>query len=84
MGFIGAIIIGLLAGVIAGRLMGSDYPWYIDIILGLIGASVGGWLTSIIFGADLTGGFNITTLIVSVIGAVIVVAIYRMVTRRRV
>lgn len=84
MGFIGSIIIGLLAGVITGRLMGSDYPWYIDIILGLIGAAVGGWLSSILLGVDLTTGFNITTLIVSVIGAVLVVALYRMVTKRRV
>jgi uncharacterized membrane protein YeaQ/YmgE (transglycosylase-associated protein family) len=44
---------------------------------------VGGWLTSIFLGADLTTGFNLTTLIVSVIGAVIVVAIYRFFTGRR-
>ena len=51
-------------------------------ILGLIGAIVGGWLSSILLGVDLTSGFNLTTLVVSVIGAVVVVAIYRLVTRR--
>lgn len=82
MGFITSIIMGLIVGMITGFLMKSNYPWYIDIILGIVGAVVGGWLSSIFLGADLTTGFNITTLIVSVLGAVIVVAIVRLVTRR--
>lgn len=44
---------------------------------------VGRWLLLILLGADLTTGFNLTTLVVSVIGAVIVVALYRMVAARR-
>ena len=44
---------------------------------------MGGWLSSIFFGVDMTGGFNLTTLIVSVIGAVIVVAITRLIMGRR-
>jgi uncharacterized membrane protein YeaQ/YmgE (transglycosylase-associated protein family) len=84
MGFFASIIIGLLAGIITGRLMGRDYPWYMDLILGLIGAAVGGWLSSVLLGVDLTTGFNLTTLVVSVIGAVVVVVIYRLVTRRSV
>jgi uncharacterized membrane protein YeaQ/YmgE (transglycosylase-associated protein family) len=84
MGFFASVIIGLLAGIITGRLMGRDYPWYMDLILGLIGAAVGGWLSSVLLGVDLTTGFNLTTLVVSVIGAVVVVVIYRLVTRRSV
>lgn len=82
MGFISALIIGLLAGVIAGRLMGSNYPWYLDLVLGLVGSAVGGWLSSVIFGVDLSGGFNLTSLIVAVIGAVVVIAAYRLINRR--
>lgn len=84
MGFILWIVMGLIVGAITGFLMKSNYPWYIDIILGIVGSAVGGWLSSILLGVDLTTGFNITTLIVSVIGAVIVVALYRLITRRRV
>jgi uncharacterized membrane protein YeaQ/YmgE (transglycosylase-associated protein family) len=82
MGLIASIIVGLAAGMIAGRLMGSDYPWYMDLILGLVGSAVGGWLTSVVLGVDLTTGFNITTLIVAVLGAVIVVAAYRFINKR--
>ena len=82
MGLIGGIIIGLLAGWITGKLMkGSGYGIAGDLILGLVGSLVGGWLTSLLFGIDLTSGFNLTTLVFSVIGAVIVVAIFRLVTR---
>ena len=83
MGLILTLLMGFIVGAITGFLMKSNYPWYIDIVLGIIGSIVGGWLSSLLLGADLTSGFNLTTLIVSVIGAVIVVALYRMVTGRR-
>jgi uncharacterized membrane protein YeaQ/YmgE (transglycosylase-associated protein family) len=83
MGLILSLIMGLIVGSITGFLMKSSYPWYIDILLGIVGSMVGGFLSQVLFGVDLTTGFNITTLIVSVIGAVIVVAIYRAITGRR-
>jgi uncharacterized membrane protein YeaQ/YmgE (transglycosylase-associated protein family) len=83
MGFFASIVIGVIAGWITGKLMkGGGYGFWGDLLLGLIGAVVGGWLSSILLGVDLTSGFNLTTLVVSVIGAVIVVVIYRLVTRR--
>jgi uncharacterized membrane protein YeaQ/YmgE (transglycosylase-associated protein family) len=84
MGFILWLVMGLLVGMAAGFLMKSNYPWYIDVLLGIVGSMVGGWLTGLILGVDLTGGFNLTTFIVSLIGAVIVIAIYRLVTRQSV
>jgi uncharacterized membrane protein YeaQ/YmgE (transglycosylase-associated protein family) len=83
MGFIATIIMGLLVGMAAGFLMKTNYPWYIDILLGIVGSIVGGWLASIILRVDFTGGFDLMTFVVSVIGAVIVIAIARMVTGRR-
>jgi len=83
MGLIATIVMGILAGWITGLLMrGTGYGVIWDLVLGVIGAIVGGWLTSIFLGVDLTGGFNLTTLIVSVIGAVVVTLIFRLVTRR--
>ena len=84
MGLILSLVMGFIVGVITGFIMKSNYPWYIDIALGIVGSIVGGWLSSLIFGVDLTTGFNLTTLVVSVIGAVIVVALYRLITRRSV
>lgn len=82
MGFILTLLMGLIVGAITGFIMKSSYPWYIDVLLGLVGAAVGGWLSSILLGVDLTSGFNLTSLVVAVIGAVIVITIVRLVTRR--
>ncbi|MFL5803584.1 MAG: GlsB/YeaQ/YmgE family stress response membrane protein [Roseiflexaceae bacterium] len=83
MGIISTIVIGILAGWITGKLMrGSGYGVIWDLILGVVGAIVGGWLSSILLGVDLTTGFNLTTLVVAVIGSVIVVMLYRLITRR--
>jgi uncharacterized membrane protein YeaQ/YmgE (transglycosylase-associated protein family) len=84
MGLIASLIMGLLVGMATGFLMKSNYPWYIDVALGIVGALVGGWLTSLLLGTNLVSGFNLTSFIVSLLGAVLVVAIYRAVTRRSV
>ncbi|NJM08571.1 GlsB/YeaQ/YmgE family stress response membrane protein [Candidatus Gracilibacteria bacterium] len=83
MGFLLWLLMGLIVGSLAGFLMKSSYPWYVDILLGIVGSAVGGWLTSIFLGVDLTTGFNLTTLIVSLLGAVLVIGIARMFTGRR-
>lgn len=83
MGFILSIVMGLIVGAITGFIMKSNYPWYIDLLLGVVGSMVGGWLTSLFLGVDLTSGFNLPSLIVSVLGAVLVVAIWRLITGRR-
>jgi|ADGO01.1.fsa_nt_gi Transglycosylase associated protein. len=82
-GFLLWLLMGLIVGAITGFLMKTNYPWYVDILLGLVGAAVGGWLSSLLLGVDLTSGFNLTSLITAVIGAVIVVAIARMLLRGR-
>lgn len=79
MGILTWIIVGLIAGWLAGMVMkGGGYGILGDIILGIIGAVVGGFLASAIFNIpNATNGFNLTTLIVAFIGAVIVVALVR-------
>jgi uncharacterized membrane protein YeaQ/YmgE (transglycosylase-associated protein family) len=75
-----SIIVGLIAGWLAGQVMkGGGYGVLIDIILGLLGGIVGGW----VFGAlgVWPGGGIVGSIVVSFVGAVILVAISRMVRR---
>ena len=83
MGIIAWIVLGAIAGWITNMIMGGGEGVIATIILGIIGAVVGGWLAGTVLKvADVTG-INIESIIVSVVGAVIVVAIYRAVTGRR-
>jgi uncharacterized membrane protein YeaQ/YmgE (transglycosylase-associated protein family) len=79
--FIGAIIIGLLAGVVAKFLMPGRDPggFIITILLGIAGALVATWLGQALgwYRADQSAGF-----IGAVIGAIIILAAYRMIARR--
>jgi uncharacterized membrane protein YeaQ/YmgE (transglycosylase-associated protein family) len=84
MGIFATLVVGLLAGWITGMLMKGHYSIWIDMLLGIIGGFVGGWLTSLVFGANLMTGINITSLIVAIVGAVIVVVIYRLIRGRAV
>jgi uncharacterized membrane protein YeaQ/YmgE (transglycosylase-associated protein family) len=84
MSIIGWIILGLLAGWLAGKIMrGSGYGFLGDVLLGLLGAVVGGWITGALLGVDVTG-LNIPSLIVAVLGACLLVAISRALTGGRV
>jgi uncharacterized membrane protein YeaQ/YmgE (transglycosylase-associated protein family) len=77
------IILGAIAGFITNMIMGGGEGVIATIILGIVGAIVGGYLAGTVLKvADVTG-INVESIIVAVIGAVIVVAIYRMVARRR-
>ncbi len=82
MGILATIIIGLVAGWITGMLMGGHYNIWVDLILGIIGGFVGGWLTSLVVGENLMTGINIQSLIVAIVGAVVVVGIYRLIRGR--
>ena len=84
MGIFATLVVGLVAGWITGMLMKGHYSIIVDMILGIVGGFVGGWLTSLVLGANLMSGINITSVIVAIVGAVIVVAVYRLITGRRV
>ena len=83
MGIIAWIVLGAIAGFITNMIMGGREGVIETIILGIVGALVGGFLAGTVLKvADVTG-HNIESIVVSVIGAVIVVAVYRAVTGRR-
>ena len=86
MGLLSWIIVGLIAGWLAGLVMrGGGYGIIGDILLGIVGALIGGFLAGALFGiaAPITG-INLTTIIVAFLGAVVVVAIVRALTGRRI
>lgn len=70
------IIFGALVGWVASMVMGSDGNLVWDIIVGIIGALLGGWLMRI-FGQSGVTGFNIYSFLVALLGAVVLIAIVR-------
>lgn len=76
MSFIVWIVLGLIAGFIASKIINKrGEGLFLDIVLGVIGAVVGGWVFHV-FGMSGVTGLNIYSLIVAVIGAVVVLVIY--------
>jgi uncharacterized membrane protein YeaQ/YmgE (transglycosylase-associated protein family) len=83
MGIIAWIVLGAIAGWITNMIMGGGEGVIATILLGIVGAVVGGWLAGTVLKvADVTG-INPESIVVSVIGAIIVVAVYRMLMGRR-
>jgi len=76
MSIIGWILLGLIAGFIASKIVNkSGEGFFLDIVLGIVGAIVGGFIFSA-FGASGVTGFNLYSMIVAIIGAIIVLGIY--------
>jgi len=77
------IVLGLVAGFIASKLVSrGGGSLVVDLVLGIVGAVVGGFLFNQ-FGAGGVSGLNLYSLLVAVIGAVVVLAIYHAFTGRR-
>jgi uncharacterized membrane protein YeaQ/YmgE (transglycosylase-associated protein family) len=77
------IILGVIAGFIASKIVNrSGEGMILDIVLGIVGGVVGGWLFSF-FGAEGVTGFNLYSMVVAIIGAIVVLVIYHAVTGRR-
>ena len=77
------ILLGLIAGFIGSKIVNSTgQGLLLDIVLGIVGAVVGGFLFSV-FGAEGVTGFNIYSLIVAIIGSVVVLWVYHALMGRR-
>jgi uncharacterized membrane protein YeaQ/YmgE (transglycosylase-associated protein family) len=83
LGIILWIIFGALAGWIASKIMHTDHEQgpIMNVIVGIVGAMIGGFLVRVLGGSGITG-FNIYSLLVAVVGAVILLAIFRAVSGR--
>jgi uncharacterized membrane protein YeaQ/YmgE (transglycosylase-associated protein family) len=83
MGIIGWIILGLVSGAIAKAILPGNQGggWVITLVLGVVGALLGGFIGSQLFNVGLEGFFDITTWLLAIGGAIIVLLIYGLVTR---
>ncbi len=84
MGILSWIIVGLIAGWLAGLVMKTRFGVIGNIIVGIIGGLLGGWLAGVLFKtANAVSGINLTTILVSFLGAVVLIFLVRLVTGRR-
>ena len=85
MGILAWLVVGLIAGWLASQVMrGGGYGLIGDIIVGVVGALIGGFLAATLLKIpNAVNGINVTSILVAFIGAVILIAILRMVSGRR-
>lgn len=84
MGILAWIILGLIAGAIAKAIMPGRDPggFIVTAIIGIVGAVIGGFLGNLIFGIGGVSGVDIRSILIAVVGALVLLWIYRMATRR--
>jgi uncharacterized membrane protein YeaQ/YmgE (transglycosylase-associated protein family) len=84
MGIIGFLILGLIAGAIAKAILPGRQGggWLVTMVLGVVGAILGGWIGSLIFGGGLAEFFDLRTWLLAILGSIIVLLIYGAVTNR--
>jgi len=86
MGIIGWIVLGLLAGAIAKALLPGDDPGgiIVTMLIGVVGAILGGFIAGVLFDSDpVDEFFDLSTWIAAIVGSIVLLLIYRMVTGRR-
>ena len=85
MGFFGFLILGLIAGAIAKLIIPGKQAggWIATLVLGVLGAMLGGWLGGIIFNVNLQGFFSLSTWLLAIGGSIIVLLIYGLFAGRK-
>ena len=80
MGILSWIIVGLIAGALAKWIMPGRDPGgiLVTMVIGILGAVIGGFLVGLVVGGDTITGVNVTTILVAVLGAIVLLALYRM------
>jgi uncharacterized membrane protein YeaQ/YmgE (transglycosylase-associated protein family) len=81
MSYLAWAILGLIAGFIASKIVNkTGAGLFLDLTLGIVGEFVGGWLFSVFGGSGVTG-FNLYSLLVSVVGAIVILVLYHALSR---
>ncbi|GGD74678.1 hypothetical protein GCM10007269_17080 [Microbacterium murale] len=84
MGFLAFLILGLIAGAIAKLILPGKQGggWIVTLILGVVGAILGGWIGGMIFGVGLNEFWSLSTWLLAIGGAIIVLLIYGLIVGR--
>ena len=78
MGIIAWIVVGAIAGYLATLITGNREGIVMTVILGIVGAVVGGWLAGVFLNLKDPTGINVETIVVSVVGALVVVFVWNL------
>jgi uncharacterized membrane protein YeaQ/YmgE (transglycosylase-associated protein family) len=81
MGFVATIIVGLLAGWLASMIMKTGTGLVGDLIVGVIGGFLGGFLSQLFMGVNLMSGVNLTSILTALVGAIVLLAVLRVIRR---
>ena len=84
MGFIAFLMLGLIAGAIAKAILPGKQGGgiFITLLLGVVGALLGGWIGGLLFNANMNEFFSLSTWLLAIGGAIIVLLVYGMITKR--
>jgi uncharacterized membrane protein YeaQ/YmgE (transglycosylase-associated protein family) len=77
------IVVGAIAGFLASEIMGTREGLILMVVLGIVGAVVGGWIATDLLKISGVTGINLTSIVVASIGAIIVIAVYESLGGRR-
>jgi uncharacterized membrane protein YeaQ/YmgE (transglycosylase-associated protein family) len=85
MGFFAFLILGLIAGAIAKAILPGKQGggWFITLLLGVVGAMLGGWLGGLLFNARVDEFFSLSSWLLAIGGSILVLLIYGLITGRR-
>ena len=85
MGFLGFLLLGLIAGAIAKLILPGKQGggWFVTLLLGVVGALLGGWPGGLIFHVGLESFFSLSTWLLAIGGSLVVLLIYGLIVGRR-
>jgi len=85
MGFFGFLLLGLIAGALAKLILPGKQGggWFVTLLLGVVGALLGGWLGGVLFNAPLEEFFSIQTWLLAIGGSILVLLIYGLIVGRK-
>ena len=85
MSFLAFLLLGLIAGAIAKLILPGKQGggWLITLLLGVVGALLGGWLGSVLFGVGLEEFWDLSTWLLAIGGAIVVLLIYGLIVNRK-
>ena len=85
MSFLAFLILGLIAGAIAKLILPGKQGggWFVTLLLGVVGALLGGWIGSLIFGTGLEEFWDLSTWLLAIAGSIILLLIWGLITRNR-